>query len=83
MSDELKMFGTITLVVVGVVAGIVFLAATIAEKSCQESAGAMAVNHRFSIWTDCMIEVKGRWVPLKAYREFAEPPKASDEGGRS
>ena len=38
------------------------------EKSCMSKADMMGVNHRFDVWTGCMIEIKtGQWIPLDSY----------------
>lgn len=38
------------------------------EVSCRSKAQKMGFECDWSIATDCMINVNGKWMPIKAYR---------------
>ena len=40
------------------------------EYICSEKAAAMDMRYKYSITTECMIEVEGQFVPLRNYRKI-------------
>ena len=40
----------------------VFVASAI---SCSKTANAMGMEHKFSVWTGCLVKVNDRWVPFE------------------
>jgi len=38
------------------------------SASCYATAAAMNVPANYSIWTDCMVTIKGQTIPLSAYK---------------
>ena len=51
-----------------VIGGLVTLVALGERKSCAIVADQMGVPHQWGFWTDCMIQVNGRWIPLDSFR---------------
>lgn len=37
-------------------------------QECKAIAEFMDIEYRYSVWTDCMIRVDNKWIPLKNYR---------------
>ena len=62
--------------IIGIGAGIFLTAAfliglgVIATKTqeCTAIGNFMSVEYQYSVWTDCMIKVDEKWVPLRNYR---------------
>lgn len=50
-------------------AGLVFLIYTFGKvPECEAKAAAMNIPHKITFRTGCMVQIKGRWVPIKAIR---------------
>lgn len=50
---------------IGALLGIMFWTQSV---SCYATAEAMHVPASYSIWTDCMVTVKGQTIPLSSYK---------------
>ena len=37
-------------------------------QECKAIGNFMSVEYQYTVWTDCMIKVDNRWVPLRNYR---------------
>lgn len=48
---------------------VMFLAVyTVEGLKCEAQAQEMGVAYKWGYWTGCMVEVNGRFIPLKNYR---------------
>jgi hypothetical protein len=54
---------------------IIVLVIQFEKVSCERTANAMSVNYKYSFYTDCLIEINNKWIPLNNYREFNEELK--------
>lgn len=70
--DDVKAIGFLmgaVFLLVGLIGTLIIGVAVVMErKTCLATGSAMGGPHRWGFWTDCMIEVDGRWVPLSAYK---------------
>lgn len=67
-SDDFKIVGGM----LGFLAGISMVLYFLMQASCTSIAAEMKVPVRFGLFTGCMIQVKGDWIPLENYRVFGE-----------
>lgn len=37
-------------------------------QECKAISEFMDMEYRYSVWTDCMIKVDDKWIPLRNYR---------------
>lgn len=47
---------------------IVYLLSFGASATCSAIASKMGIEHSYSLMTDCMVKVDGRWEPLRQQR---------------
>jgi len=68
---DIRDFGFIGAALLGAllfVAGLFAVANLMSRLGCEATAAQMGVEHRYSVWTDCMVRVDERWIPLDAYK---------------
>lgn len=53
---------------IAAIALIFFMCIKLNEASCRSKAQKMGFECDWSIATNCMINVNGKWMPIKAYR---------------
>lgn len=68
MSDFLLFAAIILGLILGVVALMLAIVVPLASVSCHATANQMGLQGQYSFWTDCMINVDGRWTPLESYK---------------
>lgn len=61
---------TIMLGIIFLCVGIFWAAAYAVKYDCKQKGKIMGFETYWSLSTDCMIKVKGQWVPLENYRAF-------------
>ncbi len=71
MSDlfELAGFCALTLLGTALILGLLAVPFYFIEQySCSQKAEQMHLPSQYGLWTDCMIQYKGQWVPFKSFR---------------
>lgn len=58
----------LTISTLALIFGVVWLAFAVANRSCSAQAEMMGFEHRFNVWTTCMVRVDSQWIPLSAYK---------------
>ena len=58
--------------VVAFTVGLVLLAMAASRTECEHTTAAMQLDSRWGVWTGCLVEVDGEWLPLDLYRENRE-----------
>lgn len=72
MSDDVKVGLAVTIFIMAVFLVLVGLVYWTHSVKCENVAEKMGVPHSFAWFQGCLIQVKGKWIPLQNYREFAE-----------
>ena len=63
--------GFMTLIIVGAYA--------MDKKTCKENAEVMGLDYKYSIWTECHVEMEnGRFIPLDNYNSFIDNTNKND-----
>lgn len=68
MSEFFVIAGFAVAVCVGVFTLVLAIALPFSAASCHATADQMQLPSQFSIWTDCMVSVDGRWMPISSYK---------------
>lgn len=79
--EDLKDFGCfisiILLIVVVLFAPIIGLGVWATSTSCRQQADVMGVEHQWGFFTDCMVKIDGKWIPLSSYVSVEKNQRAS------
>ena len=69
MSDFIvEVFFPIILMALLLIGGILYIANISEHKSCILQSKMMGYEYNYSFYTDCMIKVSGKFIPLDNYR---------------
>lgn len=67
--NDLKAAGQLTFILAVIVIPLLGVCMLSSQIACKETAKLMAVQHKHTFMTGCLIEFKpGHWVPLRQYR---------------
>ena len=57
-------------------AGVLIVSGAIAygcsTVSCSDTGAQSGLPTKFSIWSGCYVQIKGKWVPAKSWREIED-----------
>lgn len=68
-TEDWKLLGIGAVFFAVLIAGLVSFCMLAAQAGCSAQATQMNVPHTWGVWSDCMVQIDGKWVPLSNYRQ--------------